>query len=211
MPECRTEPASKGAVGNDGRDAATTARTLQFVQVQEEQKRRKFEIMTEAPTPQLEFDCIQGRKAASPGVDDDPLDLTRHNKVFRTEQAGSTLVVTPLGDSSQFLYSDIRTEANKVRRLLEGGCFVNLVVDFGSAPSCDTIMLKVVVALLRLVSNRGGRAALLRQRKDANRPKVDEASGSMAIVSGTQRGPSWHRCQSWQVNRPRIQRRLSGQ
>ncbi len=131
-----------------------------LAQLNEEQKRRKFEIMTEARTPQLEFDCIQGRKAASPGVDDDPLDLTRHNKVFRTEKAGSTLVVTPLGDSSQFLYSDIRTEANKVRRLLEGGFFLNLVIDFGRAASFDSIMLNVVVSLSRIVSNRGGRAAL---------------------------------------------------
>jgi chromosome segregation ATPase len=133
-----------------------------LAQLREEQKRRKFEIMTEARTPPLEFDCVQDRTPASRCVDDDPLELTRHNKVFRTERAGSTLLVTPLGDSSQFLYSDVRTEANKVRRLLEAGSFLNLVVDFGSAASFDTIMLKVVVSLAQIVSNRGGRAALCR-------------------------------------------------
>ena len=105
------------------------------------------------------FQTAQPQVGAS---NDDPLELTRHNKVFRTERAGSTLLVTPLGDSSQFLYSDVRTEANKVRRLLEAGAFLNLVVDFGSAACFDTIMLKVVVSLAQIVSNRGGRAALCR-------------------------------------------------
>jgi hypothetical protein len=68
-----------------------------LAQLKEEQKRRKFEIMTEARTPPLEFDCVQDRTAASRGVDDVPLELTRHNKVFRTERAGCTLLVTPLG------------------------------------------------------------------------------------------------------------------
>ena len=88
------------------------------------------------------------------------LEATRHNKVFSTERNGDTLVVIPLGDASEFHYGDVHTESNKVRRLLEGGAFRNLVVDLGSAPVLSAVTINVVVALSRIASNRGGRAVL---------------------------------------------------
>jgi anti-anti-sigma regulatory factor len=90
----------------------------------------------------------------------DALESVRHNKVFAADRAGATLIVTPLGDASEFIYADVHVESNKVRRLLEGGAFKNLVVDLGSAAVYSAVTINVVVALSRIASNRGGRAVL---------------------------------------------------
>ena len=92
--------------------------------------------------------------------DFDCLEATRHNKVFRTERLGTTLIVVPLGDASEFHYGDVHTEANKVRRLLDSGAFRNLVVDLADAPLFSAVMINVIVSLSRIAANRGGRAAL---------------------------------------------------
>jgi anti-anti-sigma regulatory factor len=95
-------------------------------------------------------------------VDFDVLEPVRHNKVFWADRSGATLVVMPLGDASEFHYGDVHVESNKVRRLLEGGPFRDLVVDLGNAPVYSAVTINVVVALSRIASNRGGRAVLCR-------------------------------------------------
>ncbi len=122
-----------------------TAERSDLRQLKEELHRMRFEIATSEPTPQLEIDMVADPlsddaieipvelHAATPG-DFDVLETTRHNKVFATERCGDALVVIPLGDASEFHYGDVHTESNKVRRLLEGGSFQNLIIDFGSAP-----------------------------------------------------------------------------
>jgi anti-anti-sigma regulatory factor len=95
-------------------------------------------------------------------ADFDALETVRHNKVFWADRTGTTLVVMPLGDASEFHYGDVHVESNKVRRLLEGGAFQNLVVDLGNAPVYSAVTINVVVALSRIASNRGGRAVLCR-------------------------------------------------
>ncbi len=95
-------------------------------------------------------------------ADFDPLEIVRHNKVFQADRTGTTLVVTPLGDASEFHYGDVHVESNKVRRLLEGGAFRDLVVDLGNAAVYSAVTINVVVALSRIASNRGGRAVLCR-------------------------------------------------
>ena len=92
----------------------------------------------------------------------DPLESVRHNKVFLADRLGTTLVVMPLGDASEFHYGDVHVESNKVRRLLEAGTFQNLVVDLGDAPVYSAVTINVVVQLSRIASNRGGRAVLCR-------------------------------------------------
>jgi anti-anti-sigma regulatory factor len=92
----------------------------------------------------------------------DVLESVRHNKVFSADRLGATLVVTPLGDASEFHYGDVHVESNKVRRLLEGGTFQNLLVDLGNTPVYSAVTINVVVALSRIASNRGGRAVLCR-------------------------------------------------
>jgi anti-anti-sigma regulatory factor len=92
----------------------------------------------------------------------DVLESVRHNKVFSADRLGATLVVTPLGDASEFHYGDVHVESNKVRRLLEGGTFQHLLVDLGNAPVYSAVTINVVVALSRIASNRGGRAVLCR-------------------------------------------------
>lgn len=127
--------------------------------LKEDLDQRKFEIMTSEHTPQMELDTIPAVAATTEGHHD-PLDSTRHNKVFATEQAGDTLVVIPLGDAHDFHYGDVHTESNKVRRLLEGGKFKDLVVELGNAPIFTAVTINVVVVLSRIISNRGGRAVL---------------------------------------------------
>ncbi|HEV8000446.1 MAG TPA: FHA domain-containing protein [Planctomycetaceae bacterium] len=113
------------------------------------------------------FDDVSEEAAAAPvgnqhPADFDPLESVRHNKVFFADRTGSTLVVMPLGDASEFHYGDVHVESNKVRRLLEAGTFKDLVVDFGDAPVYSAVTMNVVVALSRIASNRGGRAVLCR-------------------------------------------------
>ena len=93
-------------------------------------------------------------------VDFDILDPVRHNKVFAADRSGNTLIVSPLGDASEFHYIDVHTESNKVRRLLECGTFASLVVDLGDGPVYSAVTINAVVALSRIASNRGGRAVL---------------------------------------------------
>jgi anti-anti-sigma regulatory factor len=92
----------------------------------------------------------------------DVLESLRHNKVFSADRAGTTLVVMPMGDASEFHYGDVHVESNKVRRLLEGGSFQNLLIDLGHAPVYSAVTINVIVALSRIASNRGGRAVLCR-------------------------------------------------
>ncbi len=92
----------------------------------------------------------------------DVLETVRHNKVFAANRAGTTLVVTPLGDASEFFYGDVHIESNKVRRLLESGAFNNLVVDLGETEVYSQVTFNFVVALSRIISNRGGQAVLCR-------------------------------------------------
>jgi hypothetical protein len=90
----------------------------------------------------------------------DVLESVRHNKVFAADRAGTTLIVMPLGDAPEFLYGDVHVESNKVRRLLEGGAFHDLLIDFGNAPIQSPVTINVFVALSRIASNRGGRAMM---------------------------------------------------
>jgi pSer/pThr/pTyr-binding forkhead associated (FHA) protein/anti-anti-sigma regulatory factor len=128
-------------------------------QIEDEPERRKIESVPQ-DTPPLELDTVPTAESTTPPHEWDALDSTRHNKVFRTERSGQTLIVVPLGDASDFFYGDVQTEANKVRRLLEGGAFRNVLVDLENIPLIAAVTVNVIVALSRIVSNRGGRAML---------------------------------------------------
>ncbi len=140
-----------------------------LAQLREQLKRRKLEIVTEAKTPPLEFGVVQARSTAGPGDDTDPLERTRHNKVFRTERAGSTLLVTPLGDSAQFLYSgglsgnEQSPSLDRKRRLLQPRCRLRKRRRVWGDYAQDC---RVVIA--DCLKPRRPRGALWRQRKDAS-------------------------------------------
>jgi pSer/pThr/pTyr-binding forkhead associated (FHA) protein len=136
-----------------------SAERTEMAALKEDLDRRKFEIVTSEHTPMIEIETLVAPADARQGSSD-PLESTRHNKVFAAEQVGDTLVVIPLGDAHDFHYGDVHTESNKVRRLLESGAFKNLVVDLGSAPIFTAVTIKVAVMLSQIVSNRGGRAVL---------------------------------------------------
>ncbi len=91
-----------------------------------------------------------------------PLELTRRNKVFKTLQDGDVLVVVPQGDSSQFHYAEIQTEANNARRLLDSGMFTHVVIDFDGAEISSAVIISVIVSLARKAGVRGGRTVLCR-------------------------------------------------
>jgi pSer/pThr/pTyr-binding forkhead associated (FHA) protein len=136
-----------------------SAERTEIAALKREMERREFEIMTSEHTPMMELETISAMQNLA-GDSVDALESTRHNKVFAVEQSGDTLIVTPLGDAHDFHYGDVHTESNKVRRLLEGGKFKNLVVDLGSAPIFTAVTINVAVMLSRIVSNRGGRAVM---------------------------------------------------
>jgi pSer/pThr/pTyr-binding forkhead associated (FHA) protein/anti-anti-sigma regulatory factor len=136
------------------------AERAELTELKQALRHQKFENVVRDETPPLELDLIPVADVDPPVAEFDVLESTRHNKVFSTERSGNTLVVIPLGDTSEFHYGDVHTESNKVRRLLESGAFRNLVVDLGSAPVFSAVTVNVVVALSRIVSNRGGRAVL---------------------------------------------------
>jgi anti-anti-sigma regulatory factor len=153
------------SAGSEGSDPMTTGRTYDSVP-----NRVANSLPSEAITEDGDRDValdnepltLAESSGSKPTVDFDVLETVRHNKVFSADRTGTTLVVTPLGDASEFHYGDVHVESNKVRRLLEGGAFENLLVDLGNTPVYSAVTINVVVALSRIASNRGGRAVLCR-------------------------------------------------
>jgi anti-anti-sigma factor len=146
-----------------------------IAQQREQLQHHESESATEHETPPAGIETVRSRRPdsseadilepdmsgkAPSGAEFNILESTRHNKVFRTERMGATLIVTPLGDASDFHYDVVHTEANKVRRLLDNDAFANIVVDLGNAPFFGAVTINVVVAVSRIASNRGGRAVL---------------------------------------------------
>jgi anti-sigma B factor antagonist len=125
-----------------------------------ESPRQPDQTVSNAQPPEDEGVALVAMSSEDDPADFDALEPTRHNAVFRTEREGTTLIVTPLGDAPDFHYGIVHVESNKVRRLLEGGVFENLVVDLGHAPVFSAVMINVVVSLSRIAANRGGRAVL---------------------------------------------------
>ncbi|MGE3314147.1 MAG: FHA domain-containing protein [Planctomycetaceae bacterium] len=124
-----------------------------------ELQRERAELDSEEKTPVVELEFVDP-------LPPNPLELTLHNQVFKTERDGSTLIVTPQGDSGDFHYRLVQTEANKVRRLVDGATFRNVIVDFSAAPQFGTVIMSVVVMLARQASDRKGRAALCAASSD---------------------------------------------
>jgi anti-anti-sigma regulatory factor len=146
------------------RELATRAEQLEKMEQRLKAEMRKLKQggspsrPAEAPKPSPEAETLP--VILDPLDPLEALDANRHNKVFRTEQSGYVLVVTPLEDASKFRDADVHVESNKVRRLLESGCFQNLVVDLGHAPFFGLVSLKAIVQMARIASNRGGRAVM---------------------------------------------------
>lgn len=117
-----------------------------------ELQRQRAELDSNEKTPVVELEFVDPLPA-------DPLELTLHNQVFKTERDGTTLIVTMQGDSGKFHYVRVQTEANKVRRLVDGTTFKDVLIDFSGSEFFGNIIISVVVMLARQSADRGGRAA----------------------------------------------------
>ncbi|MFG0335009.1 MAG: FHA domain-containing protein [Maioricimonas sp. JB049] len=80
--------------------------------------------------------------------------LTRQHQIFAVEIDGDTVIVTPRGDTQQFMYRDIQIEANRVKDVLTTYRYRNLVVDFGRVDLVGTIIIESLTGFCRSVNGQ---------------------------------------------------------
>lgn len=85
--------------------------------------------------------------------------MTQHNTVFTTKLVGSTLVVTPQGDSTGFRYNRIHSETNAVITSIDRQNAQNLVINFQSVEIVGSIMISAIIKLARKITSKKGQAA----------------------------------------------------
>ena len=85
--------------------------------------------------------------------------MAQINTVFTTELVGSTLVVTPQGDSAGFRYNDIHSETNAVITAIDRQNAQNLVINFNSVEIVGSIMISAIIKLARKITSKKGQAA----------------------------------------------------
>jgi anti-anti-sigma factor len=83
----------------------------------------------------------------------------KHLKIFRVDQEGPTVVLTPEGDASGFRYRDLHAEANSLRAHLTKPGNDNLIVDLQKMQYFGSEFIGAIVSMLREVKARKGRAA----------------------------------------------------
>ncbi|WP_197444171.1 FHA domain-containing protein [Maioricimonas rarisocia] len=93
--------------------------------------------------------------------------LTRQHQIFRIEIEGDTVVVTPRGDTQQFMYRDIQLEANRVKDVLTTYRYRNLIVDFGRVDLVGTIIIESLTGFCRSVKGRAVMCAASEPMKDS--------------------------------------------
>ncbi|MFT5326294.1 MAG: anti-anti-sigma regulatory factor [Planctomycetaceae bacterium] len=83
---------------------------------------------------------------------------TKSNNVLAVEMLGTTMVVTPQGDSFSFRYNDIHSETNLVIAAIDRHDADGLVINFCKVGVIGSIMITSVVRLARKIGIRKGRA-----------------------------------------------------
>ena len=103
--------------------------------------------------------------------------MTQTNTVFTTKLVGSTLIVTPQGDSTGFRYNDIHSETNAVITSIDRQNAQNLVINFDSVEIVGSIMISAIIKLARKITSKKGQAAFCRAS-----PTMDEVMQSMNLT-----------------------------
>ena len=81
-------------------------------------------------------------------------------KIFKAEQVGPVVVVTPEGDGSAFRYQDVHMEANAVRGHLGKPGNDHLVIDLHKMEYFGSEFIGALVTMAREVRNRQGKAVM---------------------------------------------------
>ncbi|QDT23304.1 Putative anti-sigma factor antagonist [Gimesia chilikensis] len=84
--------------------------------------------------------------------------MVENLEIFEVEQAGPNLVVTPLGSTLQFQYSNVQVEANKVLRLFDAPEIKNVIIDLSRVDYLDSIIIGSLIRLLQRARQTGGQA-----------------------------------------------------
>ena len=81
-------------------------------------------------------------------------------KIFKAEQVGPVVIVTPEGDGSAFRYQDVHMEANAVRGHLGKPGNDHLVIDLHKMEYFGSEFIGALVTMAREVRNRQGKAVM---------------------------------------------------
>ena len=79
-------------------------------------------------------------------------------KVFLIEQVGSTLIMTPQGDTSIFRYSEVHSETNSLLDYLSRGSCKNLLIDFSCVDLIGSLMFASVLKVARKMDEQKGKS-----------------------------------------------------
>jgi anti-anti-sigma factor len=67
-------------------------------------------------------------------------------------------VVTPQGDATGFLYTDIHQDTNALIEFIDRNEIVNIVIDFGQVNILGSIIISSIIKLARKISSKDGKA-----------------------------------------------------
>ena len=99
-----------------------------------------------------------------------------HSPLFAVEQIGQTLVVVPKISGKVFRYTQLRNEANALRRKLGHHSIDGLILDLHALNYLGAEVIGAVVALARKMEDVGGRAVLC-----CAAPQLTEALTKMGL------------------------------
>lgn len=83
-----------------------------------------------------------------------------HDALFAVEHVGPTLIVVPKINGKMFRYTQLRHEANALRRKLSHSSFDGLILDLHALDYLGAEVIGAVVALARKMEDLGGQTVL---------------------------------------------------
>jgi anti-anti-sigma factor len=83
-----------------------------------------------------------------------------HTALFAVEQIGQTMIIVPNISGKMFRYTQLRHEANALRRKLSHGSVDGLVLDLHALNYLGAEVIGAVIALARKMEDLGGQTVL---------------------------------------------------
>lgn len=86
--------------------------------------------------------------------------MLTHLKIFKVEQFGETVVITPDSDESGFRYNELHTETNAIRGIMMKPECKHLVINLRLMDYFGSEFIGALVSMLREVKMRGNKACM---------------------------------------------------